>query len=189
MKPNSYISIAVVAGAILTIVLLHRLWQRNYGIVDLRGQLPKHPTRQFPRRSLSAIEQIVVHHSAGNSQETVESVNRYHIGPNHVCDSGCPGVLYTLMVDRKGVLYPLHDFEVITYHIQDQNTKSLGICVLGNFEQEEPSAVQLKALQRGISYVQQRLGRKIPVTTHGTTCTACNTDCPGTNLERKIIYA
>lgn len=187
MNAKSYLSIAVLT--VIIIWLLRRLWQRNYGLVDLRGQLPGHPTRRFNRRPLNAIEQIVVHHSAGGSAETVQSVNRYHIGPNHVCENGCPGVLYTLIVDRKGVLYLLHDFETITYHVKDQNTRSIGICVLGNFEIEQPTDAQLKALQRGIDYVQKRLGRKIPVTTHGATCSTCNTDCPGEHLENKIIYA
>lgn len=188
MKKRDYI-LAVVVLTLFVAWLLRRLWRRNYGIVDMRGKLPMHPTRSFNRRSRGDIEQIVVHHSAGSESETVESVNNYHIGPNHVCSTGCPGILYTLMVDRQGVLYLLHDLEVITFHVGGQNTKSLGICVLGNFEHEEPSAAQLQALQRGIEYVNRELKRKLPVTTHRTTCPSCDTKCPGVNLERKIISA
>lgn len=167
----------------IVVLLLYRLFRQRIRIIT--GLLPKHPTKRFNRRSLSQIEQVVIHHSAGPAQQTPRQIARYHIGSNHVCADGCPGILYHYLIDRSGRAYQVNDLEAITYHAAGQNTRSVGICFIGNYNEYPPTDRQLRSLERIIDQVEKKVKRTLYRTTHQNTCGGC-TECPGDYLQFKI---
>jgi len=82
--------------------------------VDVRDELPRHETKKFTTRNLSDIKGLVVHHT-GSPNSEVWSTARYHVGPNHVSQSGCPGILYTFYIGRDGVIYWANDVTDVTW--------------------------------------------------------------------------
>lgn len=154
-------------------------------IKDITNQLPKHRHRTFPTRTLAQISQIVVHHSAGNVDDQVRDIAEYHIGPNHVCDQGCPGILYHFVIDRKGNAYQVNKLTSVSYHAAGHNTKSVGICFIGNYDEIRPTKKQIRAFRMIVRHINKKVGKELAITTHGKTCGTC-TACPGTNLEAAI---
>ena len=167
----------------LVVYLLSRVF--GHGISNITNRLPRHSQRRFPSRNLAQIEQIVVHHSGGPSEQSIEEIARYHIGPNHVCASGCPGILYHFAITRQGQAYQVNKLETIAWHLAGQNTKSVGVMLIGNYDEYPATAQQLKALRKVIRFIEKKVGRKLPLTDHGTQCNGC-TDCPGDYLQEQI---
>ena len=112
-------------------------------IKDVRGKLPEHPTKSYRERPISAIYYIAVHHSLTDDLpggKDVEAFARYHVN-----DLGWPGIGYHYIVDGDGTVYKCHSADVKTYHVGKHNRASLGICLVGDFRDYEPSEVQYKA--------------------------------------------
>jgi len=81
--------------------------------IDAREDLPRHETKKFSKRSLSDIKGVVVHHTGGG--DDVHNTARYHVGPNHVSESGCPALLYTFYINKSGIIYWANDLEDVTW--------------------------------------------------------------------------
>lgn len=167
----------------LIMYVLHRYWRNS--IRNISMYLPKHKTRRFARRDYAEIEQIVVHHSGGPLDQSISDIARYHIGPNHVCAQGCPGILYHYAITRKGEAFQVNQLTTIAWHLAGQNTKSVGVVFIGNYDEYPASVAQLKALKRVIRAIEEKVGRRLAVTDHGTQCSGC-TNCPGEYLLTQI---
>ncbi|WP_246944053.1 N-acetylmuramoyl-L-alanine amidase [Bacillus pinisoli] len=110
-------------------------------IIDKRNSLPTHPSKRYKRRSLSAIKNIAIHHSATTSG-SAESFARYHVNT-----LGWPGIAYHYVVDKDGTISHCHDLEVVSYHVGNSNYRAVGICMVGDFRTQQLSVAQKKATQ------------------------------------------
>lgn len=159
------------------------------GIKNITNQLPKHPGRKYQTRSLSQIVRVVIHHTAGPVTQTPEDIARYHTGPNHICDEGCPGIAYHYMIDRNAAVYQVNSLETVSYHVSGQNTASVGICLIGNYDQIEPTEAQMNAVIRVIRSINRKLGRNLEIAGHRD---FANKSCPGDHVDvdwiRQKIY-
>jgi hypothetical protein len=120
---------------------------------------------------------VVIHHSVLytlNDAVTLLDIQRLHRN-----DRGWADVAYHYFVGRNGQLYQGREMSVRGVHVGGYNTGSLGVCLLGNFEEESPSPPQLNSLQRLLAYVVQRLQL-----THLAIHRDFNPEtlCPGQNL-------
>lgn len=124
---------------------------------------------------------IIVHHTGGMN-DTFESVKAYHIS------KGWGNIGYHVFIERNGTMrYGREDNEVGTHCIADgMNFKSIGICLSGNFEIEQPTQKQLDTLEEEIAFYRNEFN--IPeqnILGHGKVKGA-NTLCPGKNLQVQI---
>lgn len=140
------------------------------------GLLPRGSTK-YNLRPLHAIEQIVVHHSADNG--TIQSIAEYHTAPKPK-GNGWPGIGYTFVIDQEGIIYQAHDLDTLCFNVANQNTKSLGICLIGNFEKNPVPPAQLESLKWLIPQVKQFL-KPLKVIGHREAEGAA-TKCPGKHL-------
>lgn len=101
---------------------------------DLRYTLPKNEDKKYYRRSVDAITDVIIHHSAVPG--TPETFADYHIHHHK-----WPGIGYHYVIDKSGEIYYCNSIDLITYHTQGNNSKSIGICVIGNYEDEKVSAM------------------------------------------------
>lgn len=113
-------------------------------VVDLRGQLAVHPTKSYTTRSLSDINQIVIHHSDSSPNTSPQAIARYHVE-----NKDWPGIGYHFCFGADGTIYQTNNLETIAYHAGDWdvNTESLGVCLIGRLVENAPTQAQLTSLK------------------------------------------
>jgi N-acetylmuramoyl-L-alanine amidase len=148
-------------------------------ITDVTQDLPKHPSKTYATRAISDITHIVVHHSATETG-SAEAFARYHVQ-----EQGWPGVGYHYVIGQDGYIKKCHPAEIISYHASGYNSRSLGVCLVGNFDEQKPTRVQLDALIELLKQLMKAYGirnvighREVPHT---------NKSCPGKNVNMDEI--
>lgn len=157
--------------------LISLLQANGVRCTDRRSDLPRHDPKakvwanqkskpaepkRWARRSTGAIKGLVFHQAAGAT--TVEGLNNYHIGPNHISATGCPRACYWALLAQDGMLHIVNDIEDATWSqgggappIQGTqgNTNYLSVCLLGDFsgpsyagKQAGPTREQLDTLDK-----------------------------------------
>ncbi|XP_056633665.1 peptidoglycan recognition protein-like [Diorhabda sublineata] len=93
---------------------------------------------------------IAVHHSATQScltvsacKKLVKSIQNYHMIDNDWEDIG-----YNFLIGGDGNIYEGRGWGIHGAHLIPYNARSIGICLLGNFTDEEPPNIQIQALKQ-----------------------------------------
>lgn len=144
---------------------------------DIVNTLAKDPKRTYATRSLSSIRQIVIHHSATTSGSAA-AYAKYHVE-----NRGWPGIGYHFVIDKDGTINLTNYLETISYHVSGQNTRSIGICLTGNFDIQQPTTAQLNSVVRLIRFLSDQLGR-LPIKGHNDYAAK---SCPGNNISTQYI--
>jgi len=126
---------------------------------------------------------IVIHHSA-TSMGNARSMDRYHREQRHMEN----GLAYHFVIGNG---HGMGDGEIVIGHRWTQqlngghlasealNARSLGICLVGNFDEQPPTRRQLESLNVLTGYLMNRCGiSKSGVKTHQQINTV-GTRCPG----------
>jgi len=119
---------------------------------------------------------LVVHHSALDaSQFGVREIQRLHINQNGWADIG-----YHFVIDGEGGCYEARPITVRGVHVRAANTGTVGLVLLGNFEESQPASAQLSTLDQLVGY----LVAQYPSLTHLAAHADFNdeTVCPGRNM-------
>lgn len=153
-------------------------------VKDITRKIPKNNTKNFSTRDVSTITGTVIHHTAGPADQSVESVAAYHSGPNHVCDSGCAGILYHLVIDRNANVYLTQPLSRITHHTLGHNAKKAAVCLIGNYNDLEITPQIAKAIRHAIRYIERKTGNDQIVSAHRD---HRPTSCPGANVKLNQI--
>jgi|6_EtaG_2_1085325.scaffolds.fasta_scaffold12070_6 hypothetical protein len=128
---------------------------RGLGVTvhDMRGNLATHATRTFTDRDVGSLQGVAFHHSAGSTGglDKFLSIARYHVGPNHISGSGCPGICYTMGITSEGEVAIFHPLEAKTWSHGNANRSHVGVLVCGDFstpghDAKEPTPEQLWAV-------------------------------------------
>ena len=102
----------------------------------------------YPDNLSAVLNTIVVHHSA-----------YAYAGPRdiqnlHMDGRGFADVAYHFLIDSEGIIYEGRELNVRGAHVQGFNTGSVGIVLLGNFNDQQPSEVQLSSLRGLVDYLR-----------------------------------
>ncbi|MFS0655724.1 N-acetylmuramoyl-L-alanine amidase [Bacillus sp. 179-C3.3 HS] len=103
-------------------------------LVDLRGKTKSKGI--YSNVGVNAKTDIAVHHSLTKSGNSAAFAN-YHVGTN-----GWPGVAYHFVILKDGTIEWNHDLGIKSYHVGDSNRFAIGICLVGDFRSEKPTAEQ-----------------------------------------------
>jgi hypothetical protein len=144
-----------------------------------------------PQLSLRKWDWIVVHHSA----TLVGSAASFHRGHQR---RGWEGLGYHFVIGngsetRDGMVEVGYRWtrQLTGAHVGgDNNIGKIGICLVGNFDNERPSAKQLASLAKLVRYLQTRHG--VPswrVVGHRDVVAAGYTHCPGAQFPMKELHA
>lgn len=166
----------LLVALLLLLAVLAVVLRSSIHIVDQVESLPRHPSKRFPKRDLSSIQRIAVHHSAVEGQ-TAQDYARYH-----VLSRQWPGIGYHFVLEIDGTIVQTNALERISYHVANGNTPTIGICLSGDFRRRDPSPQQLKSLGKLIRYLRRLLGRPLLVYPHHA-LQQKPTSCPGHHLE------
>jgi N-acetyl-anhydromuramyl-L-alanine amidase AmpD len=146
------------------------------------GELKRHPTLEYNTRPLSGVTHIIVHHSASRTH-MAEDFARWHVDQR-----GWPGIGYHFVIEKDGTIIQGNPIDLRSYHASPYNTRSIGICLSGNFDQEQPTTAQLQALDWLVADLRRRLkqfnnGHTLEVLGHRN---VSSTSCPGDALYNYI---
>jgi hypothetical protein len=129
---------------------------------------------------------IVLHHSATRSA-TLEAIDRWHRDMLHADDTGYHFIINNGRAEgtRDGEITPTPRWidqragaHCLLANHPEFNEQGIGICLVGHFNREQPTAAQMASLEALVAALAAR--HRIPlerVVGHGE---LKNTDCPGT---------
>lgn len=147
----------------------------------------------------ATVTHLVVHHSAGvntsnNWAQVVLSIWDFHVNTRAYCD-----VAYNYLIDPNGIVYEGRSGgnNVIGAHFCATNTGTMGVCLLGNFQEVEPSDAMLNTLANLLAWKScnsniDPLLKSIHARSNldlNHICghrDGCATECPGTNVYSKL---
>lgn len=121
--------------------------------------------RQFTKR-------IIIHHSA-SIDTTASTIHSWHLG------QGWSGIGYHFVIKQNGEIERGRPIDTIGAHAGTAgNVDSIGICLTGNFNMEDPTNKQLNSLILLIRYLREKYGN-LDVMGHKDVMA---TACPGSNF-------
>ncbi len=124
-------------------------------IHDISRVLPTNGPPQ--RRDPSAIDTVVLHCTAMVGWNVWETA-RYHTGPNHISEDGCPTIAYAYFVEEDGLAYRCLDDDVRAWHVGPWNDRAVGVCMAYEACDEPPPDEQLNAAVDVCTSLVRRLG-------------------------------
>ena len=140
-------------------------------------------------KKLNALEQnnfpeyFIVHHSGGTdanpladtSEHTAKGMGLWHLG------KGWDGLGYHLVIHKDGQVWKGRPEHRNGAHAKGYNTKSIGICLAGNFDATMPTKEQVKSLQSLLIDLSAKYGVKNEnIIPHRN---VANKTCYGNNLS------
>ncbi|MEZ0610524.1 N-acetylmuramoyl-L-alanine amidase [Fibrella sp. WM1] len=151
------------------------------------------------------VQFVIVHHSATSNTATnyLEEVRNIYL--QHTTVNGWNDVGYNFLLGRDGVIYEGRDGQgvldgdnVLGAHFCSTNTGTMGICMLGNYNDVQPSDTALAAIDRLIGWKLRKEGlepvgqalhassNKVLNRIAGHRDGVCATECPGNNLYARL---
>lgn len=98
--------------------------------VDLRDSIPGDSYNWSWVRSLSQVNYLAIHHTAGPDTQTPEQIANFHINSN-----SWGGIGYHFLIAKDGAVYYVGDISTARANVANLNDQVLGICLIGNFTQ------------------------------------------------------
>lgn len=157
-KKNQWIWL-LLGLAILALVVAF-LASDNVKVVDKVDKLQKHSTDTYPTRNLDSVRYIVVHHSASKTHKA-EDFARWHVE-----ERDWAGIGYHEVIEKDGLVCITQRYKTRSNHVKNNNTASIGICLSGNFQYEEPTKAQLKSLDSRIKSIRKKFPQSLEVKGH-----------------------
>ncbi len=149
-----------------------------------RAQWARGAPRTWLADPMNGVSQITIHHdgmspfydtSWGAAARRVESIRAAHVG------KGWADIGYHYTIDPAGRVWQARPLALQGAHVKVANPHNLGICVLGNYEQQTPTAATLRSLEDLVSTERSRLGVSMAaIYTHQE---LAPTACPGRSLQ------
>ena len=173
----------VVFGVVITLILLVRKARaedvyQGLNVNNITGKLKKHPSKKYSKRGLGQIDNLVVHHSA-TASGTPQAYANYHVDHN-----GWPGIGYHFVIQKDGSIFQTNDLETVSYHVSNHNTRSIGICLTGDYDTQQPPQVQLDQCGFLIAALRNKLLQALEISGHRDFSTK---SCPGSNVDLAYI--
>lgn len=131
-------------------------------------------------RLLGRVTDIVIHHTAGGSGETVDGIHEYHRS------LGWGGIGYHYAIEPGGLLWQGRPVWARGAHCRNGNAGRIGIALLGNYETgaDEPPLPQVIATRKLLHALQTVYGN-LPILPHYSV-PGSNTTCPGAGTIRAL---
>lgn len=120
---------------------------------------------------------IIVHHAKA-SKCTVEDIHRWH-----QYDNGWVGIGYNFIIRKDGSVFTGRPIDVMGAHTQGYNDNSIGICLEGNYEEEQIPTIQGDRLVELLIYLQ-KLYPGVRILKHKN---VNHTSCPGKNFDDGLL--
>ena len=142
----------------------------GYGgdMIDLRTSLPS--TGEYPTRNVEEVTTIVIHHTATNGTGW-GPINEFHRQAR-----GWARIGYHFGASWDGRTFWINDIDRTTNQCGGCNSYTIGIAMLGNYDEQEPTKELTDAMTRTILFLMEIYPNITTIAYHGeigTTATAC----------------
>jgi len=144
------------------------------------------PATSITQQAVSTVDYLVVHHTAGRAPALLHAAKREmrSIQDQHMAQ-GWSDIGYNFVIDRWGRVWEGRGYYRVGAHTKGQNTGSIGVSFMGNYEHLKLNRRQIRAyellLQRlrgmGFRFDAVRGHRDMPNQA---------TACPGKNIMRQL---
>ena len=125
----------------------------------------------------NVLNTVIVHHSAYPNAGPKE------VQDLHMDKRGFADVAYHFMISSDGTIYEGREINIRGAHVQGFNTGSVGVVLLGNFNNEEPTKAQLDSLRALTDYLRYTYEiRYLAGHKDYPDQSPDGTECPGDNL-------
>jgi hypothetical protein len=101
----------------------------------------------YPDHLKDVLNTLVIHHSVYSGDGPTDIQNL------HMDGRGFADVGYHFMIDSEGIIYEGREINIRGAHVQGYNNGSVGIVLMGNFNEDEPSKAQLTSLWKLVDYL------------------------------------
>ena len=95
---------------------------------------------------------LIIHHSAGFSTAPDYKQVMGYYWDFHVNTNGWDDIGYNWLIDPNGVIYEGRGSNTLGAHFSCMNNNTLGICMIGNYENQSPSDTAIKSLEAILAY-------------------------------------
>jgi N-acetyl-anhydromuramyl-L-alanine amidase AmpD len=154
----------------------------DYKIQNITSSLTKHKTKKYGVRNLNQITQAVIHHSATRMNAIGSRPQVY--AKFHVENRGWPGIGYHFVIQPNGDIFQTNELKTVSNHVQNANTKSIGICLSGNFDVEQPTEAAYNAAVWLVKVLSTQLSRELEIKAHNEYAPK---SCPGAAIDINIF--
>ena len=100
-----------------------------------------------------AIKYVVIHHTGGNINGTINDIVNVHFRENKGHEIG-----YHYFIDSNGTIYQLRSLNESVPHALGYNDNSIAICINGNFEDYEPNSAQWQSALQLVRAILKHYG-------------------------------
>lgn len=121
-------------------------------------------------------DMIVIHHTASASDITVDDIHQMHLG------NGWTGIGYHVVIYPDGSVHEGRPIDCTGAHCYDFNSRSVGVNLVGNFEEYPPTDAQIESLKEVLRWLRDKYGG-IEIGGHSE---YNPTACPGTHLKEML---
>jgi len=151
--------------------------------IKSRSQWGAASPKEMPTHISGPVPWVVIHHSDANNDcsgkpcgEIVRNIQRYHMNERQWADIG-----YNFLVAPNGEVFEGRGWGVVGAHAPKYNSKSVGICLIGDYDTVSPPEAQLKAAQELIAtgVKQSKIKPSYKLIGHRQ---VRSTQCPGDKL-------
>ena len=143
-----------------------------------------------PRRVnlMGGVTRITVHHEGWTPvyfHDQATTAKRLELVRHaHVSQRGWGDIGYHYIIDRAGRVWEARDVRYQGAHVRDHNPHNLGVMLLGNFEEQQPSDPQFRSLYATLRELMAAYD--VPVDQVKTHREWVPTACPGKNLQPRV---
>lgn len=142
---------------------------------------------------MNGVDLMTIHHSGFSkpwdddgwrkTEDMVAYIREFHSGSGK-SQRGWADIAYHFVIDRAGRVWQGRPLAYQGAHARGHNQHNLGICVLGNFELQRPSAAQCTALTLFTRFLRDVY--QLPVDRMFTHGELVKTDCPGKKMQEYV---
>lgn len=140
--------------------------------------------------AMGSITRITVHHDGMNpytsrsqrdAMRRIDAIRRSHVA------KGWADIGYHFVIDPSGRVYEARPIVLQGAHVKYNNPHNLGIVLLGNFMEQQPTDEALVTLDAFLAGAMRRY--RVPVARVVTHRELRPTACPGTALQQHMVQA
>ena len=154
---------------------------------DLRNTIRR--KGRYPLVGTAVKDTIVIHHSMTKQNakgSTPQAFANYHIDTQK-----WPGIAYPFVIAPDGTIFQCDDLDRRTYHAGNTNTRSIGICLIGDFRtegsKEKPTEAQMMSLYLLVKELQRTLPKLKIIKGHQECPGYSWKNCPGDTWNYKNV--
>ena len=161
-NPTATIAEAIQESAIAPAVIPKAEWgglEPNHNARNERGffDAEKNPYgwREYEQALTEVYRTVIIHHAAfwdGSDGATLFNIQNLHRLTNGWADVG-----YHYLIGKTGIIYEGRRINARGAHTAGYNYGSVGVCLLGNFEEEIISIAQLQAARTTVNWLAETL--------------------------------